>query len=155
MFYQERYVNMQDKSIATAYASDEGTEGKIIPLRPHHGMCLAYFKGEGYSGGFTAHMAEMLKLFLSGKRIRLHVDTDEICSACSNNQDGICEARDKVAEYDSAVLERCGLKAGQVLDFAAFTKTVQEKILATDKRREICGNCQWNSICEEQKSRWA
>ena len=48
---------MQDKSIATAYASDEGTEGKIIPLRPHHGMCLAYFKGEGYSGGFTAHMA--------------------------------------------------------------------------------------------------
>ena len=41
---------MQDKSIATAYASDEGTEGKIIPLRPHHGMCLAYFKGEGYSG---------------------------------------------------------------------------------------------------------
>ena len=80
---------MQDKSIATAYASDEGTEGKIIPLRPHHGMCLAYFKGEGYSGGFTAHMAEMLKLFLSGKRIRLHVDTDEICSACPNNQDGI------------------------------------------------------------------
>ena len=67
MFYQERYVNMQDKSIATAYASDEGTEGKIIPLRPHHGMCLAYFKGEGYSGGFTAHMAEMLKLFLSGE----------------------------------------------------------------------------------------
>ncbi len=65
------------------------------------------------------------------------------CSACPNNQDGICEARDKVAEYDSAVLERCGLKAGQVLDFAAFTKTVQEKILATDKRREICGNCQW------------
>ena len=61
---------MQDKSIATAYASDEGTEGKIIPLRPHHGMCLAYFKGEGYSGGFTAHMAEMLKLFLSGWDLR-------------------------------------------------------------------------------------
>ena len=141
---------MQDKSIAVAYASDEGTEGKIIPLRPHHGMCLAYFKGEGYSNGFTAHMAEMLKLFLSGKKIRLHVDTDEICSACPNNQDGICEARDKVAEYDNAVLE-----AGQELEFTTFTKTVQEKILAADKRKEICGNCQWNSICEEQKSRWA
>ena len=45
---------MQDKSIAAAYASDEGTEEMIIPLRPHHGMCLAYFKGEGYSNGFTA-----------------------------------------------------------------------------------------------------
>ena len=145
---------MQDKSIATAHAFDEGAEGKIIPLRPHHGMCLAYFKGEGYSGGFTAHMAEMLKIFLAGKKIRLHVDTDEICSACPNNLDGICEARDKVAEYDNAVLERCGLKAGQVMDFGEFTRTVQEKILAADKRKEICGNCQWNSICEEQKSRW-
>ena len=118
-------------------------------------MCLAYFKGEGYSDGFSAHMKEVLDELQKGMDVQLYVGTDEICSACPNNQDGICEARDKVAEYDSAVLERCGLKAGQVLDFAAFTKTVQEKILATDKRREICGNCQWNSICEEQKSRWA
>ena len=44
---------MQDKSSAAAYASDEGTEEIVIPLRPHHGMCLAYFKGEGYSNGFT------------------------------------------------------------------------------------------------------
>ena len=102
---------MQDKSSATAYASDEGTEEIVIPLRPHHGMCLAYFKGEGYSNGFTAHMAEMLKIFLEGKKIRLHVDTDEICSACPNNLGGHCEAGDKVAEYDNAVLEKCGLKA--------------------------------------------
>ena len=93
--------------------------------------------------------------FLEGKKIRLHVDTDEICSACPNNLGGHCEAGDKVAEYDNAVLEKCGLKAGQTLHFSEFTKKVQEKILAMDKRKEICGNCQWNSICEEQKSRWA
>lgn len=101
------------------------------------------------------HISEMLKIFLEGKKIRLHVDTDEICSACPNNRGGHCEAGDKVAEYDNAVLERCGLKAGQTLYFSEFTKKVQEKILAMDKRKEICGNCQWNSICEEQKSRWA
>lgn len=49
---------MQDKSSAAAYASDEGTEEMVIPLRPHHGMCLAYFKGEGYSNGFTAHIRD-------------------------------------------------------------------------------------------------
>ncbi len=146
---------MQDKSRAFAYASDEGTGEKIIPLRPHHGMCLAYFKGEGYSNGFTAHMAEMLEIFLTGRKIRLHADTDEICSACPNNCGGYCTSGDKVAEYDQAVLESCGLEAGQVMEFREFTQQVQEKILASDKRSEICGNCQWNSICEEQKSRWA
>ena len=138
-----------------AEEKDKKKLAQPVLLRPHHGMCLAYFKGEGYSDGFSAHMKEVLDELQKGMDVQLYVGTDEICSACPNNQDGICEARDKVAEYDSAVLERCGLKAGQVLDFAAFTKTVQEKILATDKRREICGNCQWNSICEEQKSRWA
>lgn len=120
---------MQDKSSAAAYASDEGTEEIVIPLRPHHGMCLAYFKGEGYSNGFTAHMAEMLKIFLEGKKIRLHVDTDEICSACPNNLGGHCEAGDKVAEYDNAVLEKCGLKAGQTLHFSEFTKKSRKKSL--------------------------
>ena len=39
-----------------------------IPLRPHHGMCLAYFKGEGYSDGFSAHMQEMLDIFEKERR---------------------------------------------------------------------------------------
>ena len=50
---------------------------KNIPLRPHHGMCLAYFKGEGYSNGFSAHMQEMLDIFQKGAKIQLHADTDE------------------------------------------------------------------------------
>lgn len=41
---------------------------KNIPLRPHHGMCLAYFKGEGYSDGFSAHMQEMLDIFQKEQR---------------------------------------------------------------------------------------
>ena len=44
---------------------------KNIPLRPHHGMCLAYFKGEGYSDGFSAHMQEMLDIFQKGAKIQL------------------------------------------------------------------------------------
>ena len=145
---------MQDKSIAAAYASDEGTEEMIIPLRPHHGMCLAYFKGEGYSNGFTAHMAEMLKIFLEGKKIRLHVDTDEICSACPNNREGQCTDLTLVEKYDNAVLAACGLADGEQLAFDDFTGKVQTQLLVTGKRKEICGGCKWNSICENEKSRW-
>ena len=37
-------------------------EKKRIPVRPHHGMCLAYFIGKGYSEGFSAHMEKMLHI---------------------------------------------------------------------------------------------
>lgn len=29
----------------------------IIPLRAHHGLCLHFFRGKGYSGAFVENMA--------------------------------------------------------------------------------------------------
>ena len=107
---------------------------KNIPLRPHHGMCLAYFKGEGYSDGFSAHMQEMLDIFQKGAKIQLHADTDEICSACPNNEKGCCSSFSLVEAYDNAVLELCGLENGQIMEFDDFTDVVQKKILASGKR---------------------
>ena len=107
---------------------------KNIPLRPHHGMCLAYFKGEGYSDGFSAHMQEMLDIFQKGAKIQLHADTDEICSACPNNEKGCCSSFSLVEAYDNAVLELCDLENGQIMEFDDFTDVVQKKILASGKK---------------------
>ena len=124
---------------------------KNIPLRPHHGMCLAYFKGEGYSNGFSAHMQEMLDIFQKGAKIQLHADTDEICSACPNNEKGCCSSFSLVEAYDNAVLELCGLENGQIMELMIY-RCCSKKILASGKRKEICGNCQWNSICEVRRA---
>ena len=70
------------------------------------------------------------------------------------NEKGCCSSFSLVEAYDNAVLELCGLENGQIMEFDDFTDVVQKKILASGKRKEICGNCQWNSICESQKSRW-
>lgn len=140
MYYPEGFVNM--------------SLSEIIPVRPHHGMCLAYFKGVGYSDGFSVHMQEMLDIFQKGAKIQLHADTDEICSACPNNIAGSCTTYSLVKKYDDAVLEMCGLQNGQIMEFTDFTDKVQEKILAVGKREHICGECKWNTICESQKSRW-
>ena len=69
-------------------------------------------------------------------------------------QTGIELFAQKIEAYDNAVLDLCGLENGQIMEFDDFTDIVQKKILASGKRKEICGNCQWNSICESQKSRW-
>ena len=85
-------------------------------IRPHHGMCLYFFEGKGYSEGFTKHMAEV-KEWLLGKNgpasLRLVGTTDEICSACPHNKGGSCESAEKVERYDAGVLKYTGLKAGQ------------------------------------------
>ena len=83
-----------------------------LTLRPHHGMCLAYFTGHGYSGAFSAHMAATLAALTPERPVRLAAETDEICSACPNNEGGLCSRPERVAGYDRAVLDRCGLEEG-------------------------------------------
>lgn len=126
----------------------------VAALRPHHGMCLAYFTGKGYSDGFTAHMGRVLDALTPDVPVRLRVETDVICAACPNNRGGECEQPERTAAYDRAVLDRCGLSDGQEMPFGVFTGLVQERILAPGRREEICGQCQWNEICSGQPSRW-
>lgn len=129
--------------------------GEPLTLRPHHGMCLAYFVGEGYSEGFSAHMGRILASLSAGTAVRLTVGTDAVCAGCPNNRDGLCDKPELVAGYDRAVLALCGLEEGAEIPFGIFTSLVQEKILAPGLRPSICGDCQWSGICDVQPSRWA
>ncbi len=60
-------------------------------LRPHHGMCIAFFKGKGYSVEFTAHMKDVIKELENNPLVCLKVNTDELCSKCPCNIQGIFE----------------------------------------------------------------
>ena len=125
-----------------------------VKLRPHHGMCLAYFVGRGYSEDFSSHMGRFLAAATPDLLVRLTASTDAICAQCPNNLDGLGEKPEQVAGYDRAVLARCGLEEGAELPFGVFTALVQRRILAPGLRRDICGGCQWDGICSVQPSRW-
>ena len=127
---------------------------ELLPLRPHHGMCMAYFVGHGYSDAFSAHMAALLEDLTPETPIRLTTATDAICGPCPNNNEGLCNKPELVAAYDRSVLTLCGLGEGYILSFGCFTRLVQERILASGLRPAICGGCQWNDICSAQSSRW-
>lgn len=126
-----------------------------VSLRPHHGMCMAYFVGHGYSDGFSAHMASLLERLAPDTPIRLTSSTDAVCGPCPNNHGGLCSKPEQVALYDRSVLTLCGLGDGYILSFGCFTRLVQERILSPGLRPSICGGCQWNDICSTQPSRWA
>ena len=126
-------------------------EHRVIDLRAHHGMCLAFFQGKGYSGEFVTNMAEMKAVLEEKPSVRLRAETDEICAACPNNLGGCCESGEKVIRYDREVLRRCGLREGTVLPYRDFEALVRRRILETGQREEICGGCQWSGLCHWER----
>lgn len=146
--------NKKENYASTDGMNRDGAEESIL-LRPHHGMCLAYFKGKGYSNRFSAHMQEMLELFQKGAKIKLYVDTDAICAACPNNVCARCVEHSLVERYDRAVLKLCQFSEGEEMSFAQFVNRVETQILSCGKRQEICKGCKWDYICRSEKSRWA
>ena len=118
-------------------------------LRPHHGMCLAYFVGMGYSGSFTQNMARMKALLESGADIQLTVGPDEICAACPNlHRDiGSCRGEEKVLRYDQAVLSALSLSEGVLLPYDELSRMVHTHILNLGCRENIYGDCQWSALC--------
>lgn len=120
-----------------------------IPLRPHHGMCICFFTGKGYSKEFTENMYKVIEALRSGASVRLTCCADAVCAACPENAEGVCRAEEKASAYDRGVLCACGLKEGDALPYAAFHLAVTERVLKAGKRESICGGCEWNSICAE------
>ena len=116
-------------------------------IRAHHGLCMAFFQGKGYSSEFIAHMSDILHKLESNPTICISAQADIICSKCPNNIQGLCKTQSRVVEYDKQVLKYCGLSEGMVMPYADFKKAVYENILITNKREEICGDCQWNALC--------
>lgn len=124
-----------------------------IKLRAHHGMCLAFFEGKGYSAGFTAHMARILEyLEQENPTVTVVAEADCICAACLHLANGICENAALVQGYDRQVLSLCGMGERSSLPWREFAARVAEYILSQGKRRDICGGCQWSSICKEKEA---
>ncbi|MBE6876623.1 MAG: DUF1284 domain-containing protein [Ruminococcus sp.] len=124
-------------------------------LRPHHGLCIAFFEGKGYNPEFIRHMAEMISyLDCCNPEIRLVLHTDRICSACPHNRNSVCESAQKVLSYDRAVLSLCGLEENQVLLWKDFQSLVRLKILQQRSISAVCRDCQWLCICSGKQQKF-
>lgn len=124
-----------------------------ITLRAHHGMCLAFFAGKGYSDAFSAHMWSVLELLQDDPTLRLAVWGDAICERCPNFQGGRCNTPEQVERYDRQVLALCGLAENDQLSWREFSRLVSDRILSQGKRKSVCGDCAWSALCQEKEMR--
>ena len=122
---------------------------KIFLFHPHHGLCLRFFAGRGYSPEFTKAMAEIQTHLTSQpkQKLCLTCGADVICAACPHNSNGVCESIQKVSQYDQAVLMLCSLEENACLSWSEFSSLVKERILAAGKFSDVCNSCEWFSIC--------
>lgn len=117
-------------------------------IRPHHGLCIAFFRGNGYSPEFTANMTDIIaRLDRENPLVTLTDETDVICGSCPHNSGGICVSGEKVVGFDKAVLEACGLDFPGNIRWKNFRSLVDQNIIIPGRRAHICGSCQWNELC--------
>ncbi len=117
-------------------------------LRPHHSLCIRFFRGSGYSPAFVENMSRVIAaLGADDPAVTLTCSADAICAACPNDRGGVCESAEKVARYDDAVARLTGLNEGDELRWSALCARVDEAILRPGRRGEVCGDCQWSDLC--------
>lgn len=125
--------------------------GRLLPLRPHHVLCLSFFTGYGYSSGFVENMFHIRRLLWENPKqcILLCRGSDCICAGCPNHRGKLCRTGEKAERYDAEVLKACGFSFGQVLSFHKLRQAATLKILnRPGTRNAICNDCLWNSFCQ-------
>lgn len=121
---------------------------RVLRLRPHHGLCVSFFRGKGYSDAFVRHMREVVAALHDGAAVELTDSADDICAACPHNTNGVCDTEQKVRRYDRGVWERTGLHTGDRLDGREFLALVRQEIILPQQRSSVCGDCEWNRLCQ-------
>lgn len=118
-----------------------------IALRPHHFLCMRFWKGHGYSEDYTRRVEELLPRIQADEPVTVTFGPDSLCNACPHLQNGICESQDHVLSFDRGVMEHCGITDGMVTTWSQMYAIVTEKIMDTGAFETICGDCAWGELC--------
>lgn len=126
-----------------------------VELHPHHGLCLLFFEGKGYSPAFIRGMETVVRQLTDAVSVRLTFGADAVCRLCPHRRGRGCDTLEKVRRFDAAVLAACRLHDGQVLPWGVLRDTVLREILRPGRLGAICGDCQWAEVCRSAAARLA
>ncbi len=122
----------------------------MIKLRPHHLICILFFKGKGYSKEFTQNMESIIKHIKNNSKIKIVIGSDDICNKCPNKIGNYCKDNIKVTDFDKKTLSLCEINnIENEFIYSNLKSEILNKIIFPGKRVEICNNCQWNNFCND------
>ena len=121
---------------------------KLI-LRGHHLLCLKGFQGYGYDESFTKNMDDVnSKRKLTNTTIELTNSPDDICKACPNLKNGLCENKvhnEKIIRMDDEVLKK--LDISKEYNSTELFEKIDNIFDTEESVAKICFNCMWHEKC--------
>lgn len=120
-----------------------------MELRGHHLLCILGFQGYGYSEDFVLNMTRINELRKTDKTtIKLINSSDDICSACPNLKNDLCEnemRNETIVKMDEEVLSEFDInKKYNAIDL--FNEVIL-KFNTLKSVENICNDCKWAEKC--------
>lgn len=117
-------------------------------LRPHHSLCIQFFRGEGYNQEFVQAMSQITDMLeKENPFLTLTEHCDIICENCPNNIRGICSSDRKVTNIDKRCIEKYDMRFGDTIRWSELKKLAYEHIISKNQLATVCHNCQWRTLC--------
>ncbi len=121
---------------------------KLI-LRGHHLLCLKGFQGYGYDDDFVKNMIGInTKRKENTTTVTLTNSPDDICKACPNLKNNLCENENqnrRIVEMDNEVLKKFDISK----EYNALELFEKVDLIFNSKESvsKICFNCMWHEKC--------
>ncbi|NWQ42592.1 DUF1284 domain-containing protein [Bacillus sp. EB106-08-02-XG196] len=123
----------------------------MFKLRGHHLFCLLGYRGMGYSEEYVINMTHLHQTLRNNPKtlIKLVKGPDQLCEKYPNSGKYHCQDA-SIYERDAAILERMGLKIGQILKWEDIESGIRNFVVPADIQI-VCETCSWRSygVCEE------
>ncbi|WP_298501741.1 DUF1284 domain-containing protein [uncultured Methanobrevibacter sp.] len=120
-----------------------------LVLRGHHLLCLKGFQGYGYDENFVENMKDVnLKRKLHSTKISLTDSPDDICKACPNLKNDICENDDqnkRIVDMDREVLKKIDMK--KEYDAPKLFEKIDSIFNTKESVSKVCFKCIWHDKC--------
>jgi uncharacterized protein len=105
----------------------------------------------GYSEKYVKNMTRLHQTLRENPKtlIQLVKGPDQLCEKYPNSGKYHCQD-DDIYERDAAILEKMGLKIGQILSWQDIESCVRKFVIPSDIQI-VCETCSWRSygVCEE------
>ena len=111
-------------------------------------LCLKGFQGYGYNEKFTKNMAKINhQRKLNTSIIKLKNDVDDICLACPNLKNNMCENQkqnQKIIKMDNEVLK---MFENKEYNSNELCEKIDELFTTKENVSNICNGCKWHEKC--------